>query len=78
MYINTYSNKPQQTIIDEKCKKDNVVLQDTILKTTCTTSADKLKNNIDSQQENSLNKKTDSNTISEIDKNDTKYKLMFK
>ncbi|XP_018049100.1 PREDICTED: uncharacterized protein LOC108687696 [Atta colombica] len=71
------ANKPQQiTIIDEKCKKNNVVLQDTILKTTCTTSADKLKNNIDSQQENSLNKKTDSNTISEIDKNDTKYKLM--
>ncbi|XP_018337713.1 PREDICTED: uncharacterized protein LOC108745829 isoform X2 [Trachymyrmex septentrionalis] len=73
------TNKSQQiTIIDEKCKKDNViVLQDTILKTTCTMSADKLQNNIDSEQENSLNKKADSSTISEIiDKNDTKYKLM--
>ena len=40
-------------------------------------SADKLQNNIDSEQENSLNKKADSSTISEIiDKNDTKYKLM--
>lgn len=82
MYINIYSNSPQQiTIIDEKCKKDNmVVLQDTTLQTkitTCTMSADKLKNNIDSRQENSLNKKADSSMISEIiDKNDTKYKLM--
>ncbi|XP_018360927.1 PREDICTED: uncharacterized protein LOC108759796 isoform X2 [Trachymyrmex cornetzi] len=69
------ANRPQQiTIIDEKCKKDNViVLQDTILKTKCTISADKLKKNIDSQQENSLNKKADSSAISEIiDKSDTK------
>ncbi|XP_011052693.1 PREDICTED: uncharacterized protein LOC105145062 [Acromyrmex echinatior] len=36
-------------------------------------SADKLKNHIDSLQENSLNKKADSSTISEIiDKNNTK------
>ncbi|XP_018360928.1 PREDICTED: uncharacterized protein LOC108759796 isoform X3 [Trachymyrmex cornetzi] len=73
------ANRPQQiTIIDEKCKKDNViVLQDTILKTKCTISADKLKKNIDSQQENSLNKKADSSAISEIiDKSDTKHKLM--
>ncbi|KYN21474.1 Tyrosine 3-monooxygenase [Trachymyrmex cornetzi] len=76
---NAMITAPQQiTIIDEKCKKDNViVLQDTILKTKCTISADKLKKNIDSQQENSLNKKADSSAISEIiDKSDTKHKLM--
>jgi len=67
-------------IIDEKCEKDNTVLQDTFSKTRitmCMMSVDKLTNNIDSQQKNSLNKKTDSSKISEIiDKNDTRYKLM--
>lgn len=39
----------------------------------------KLKNNIDSRQENSLNKKTDFNTDPEIiDKSDTRYKLTYK
>ncbi|KYN08612.1 hypothetical protein ALC62_00282, partial [Cyphomyrmex costatus] len=77
MYINTCSNSPQQiTIIDEKCKKGNMaILQDTALKTritTCTMPADKLKNNTDSRQENSL-KKADSSMISEIiNKNNTK------
>jgi len=67
-------------LINEKCEKDAVVLQDTFSKTRITTrmtSVDKLTNNIDSWQKNSLNKKTDSSTILEIiDKNDTKYKLM--
>lgn len=83
-YINTCSNSPQQIMtIDEKCEKDNVVdLQNTSPNTkiiTCTMSADKLKNSINSQQENSLNMKTDSSAVSEIiDKNNTKYKLMCK
>lgn len=39
--------------------------------------SDKLKNNTDLRQENSLNKKTDSNMVSEmIDKNDINSKLM--
>lgn len=56
------------------------VLRDTSPKTRitlCTISADKLKNNTDLREENSLNKKIDSSKISKIiDKNDTKSKLM--
>ncbi|XP_039309511.1 uncharacterized protein LOC105194449 [Solenopsis invicta] len=71
-------NNPQQTtIIGEKCENDNVIiLQDTSPKIRIATYSmleNKLKNNIDSRQENSLNKKTDFNTDPEIiDKSDTR------
>ncbi|XP_011698019.1 PREDICTED: uncharacterized protein LOC105455974 isoform X2 [Wasmannia auropunctata] len=76
---------PQQiTLIDEKYKKDNViVLQNISSKTrivTSTISTDKLKNNIDPRQDNSLNEKIDFSKIEEIiDKNGTKHKpIKFK